>query len=74
VIANGPAARLLQRGGKVIITYTQLTDGKPAGYQPQIVTQTTSTAPLAGKGQTAGQRTLARHRRQPIGKVARSPN
>jgi aspartate 1-decarboxylase len=38
VIANGPAARLLQRGGKVIITYTQLTDGKLPGYQPQIVT------------------------------------
>jgi aspartate 1-decarboxylase len=37
VIANGPAARLLQRGGKVI-TYTQLTDGKLPGYQPQIVT------------------------------------
>jgi aspartate 1-decarboxylase len=38
VIANGPAARLLQRGGTVIITYTQLTDGKLPGYQPQIVT------------------------------------
>jgi aspartate 1-decarboxylase len=34
VIANGPAARLLQRGGTVIITYTQLTDGKLPGYQP----------------------------------------
>jgi aspartate 1-decarboxylase len=38
VIANGPGARLLQRGGTVTITYTLLTDGELPGYQPQIVT------------------------------------
>ena len=38
VIVNGAAARLVQRGDKVIIiTYAQLTDSELAGYQPQIV-------------------------------------
>src|SRR5215471_20782731 len=38
VIVNGAAARLVQRGDKVIIiTYAQLTDSDLAGYQPQIV-------------------------------------
>lgn len=38
VIANGAAARLVQRGDKIIIiTYAQLTDSELTGYQPQIV-------------------------------------
>jgi aspartate 1-decarboxylase len=38
VIANGAAARLVQRGDKIIIiTYAQLTDRERPGYQPQIV-------------------------------------
>jgi aspartate 1-decarboxylase len=38
VIANGAAARLVQRGDKIIIiTYAQLTDSELPGYQPQIV-------------------------------------
>jgi aspartate 1-decarboxylase len=38
VIVNGAAARLVQRGDKIIIiTYAQLTDSELAGYQPQIV-------------------------------------
>jgi aspartate 1-decarboxylase len=38
VIANGAAARLVQRGDKIIIiTYAQLTDGELPGYQPQVV-------------------------------------
>jgi aspartate 1-decarboxylase len=38
VIANGAAARLVQRGDKVIIiTYAQLADSELPGYQPQIV-------------------------------------
>ena len=38
VIANGAAARLVQRGDKIIIiTYAQLTDSELSGYQPRIV-------------------------------------
>ena len=38
VIANGAAARLVQRGDKIIIiTYAQPTDSELTGYQPQIV-------------------------------------
>ena len=38
VIANGAAARLVQRGDKIIIiTYAQLADSELPGYQPQIV-------------------------------------
>src|SRR5580693_711618 len=38
VIANGAAARLVQRGDKIIIiSYAQLTDDELPGYQPQIV-------------------------------------
>ena len=38
VIANGAAARLVQRGDKIIIiTYAQLTDSELPGHQPQIV-------------------------------------
>ena len=38
VIANGAAARLVQRGDKIIIiTYAQLTDSELTGYQPQVV-------------------------------------
>jgi aspartate 1-decarboxylase len=38
VIANGAAARLVQRGDKIIIiTYAQLTDGELPGHQPQVV-------------------------------------
>ena len=45
VIANGAAARLVQRGDKIIIiTYAQLTDSELAGHQPQSSTWTTRTA------------------------------
>ena len=38
VIVNGAAARLVQRGDKIIIiTYAQLADSELPGYQPQIV-------------------------------------
>jgi aspartate 1-decarboxylase len=38
VIANGAAARLVQRGDKIIIiTYAQLTDSELGGHQPHIV-------------------------------------
>jgi len=38
VIVNGAAARLVQRGDKIIIiTYAQLTEAELPGYQPQIV-------------------------------------
>jgi aspartate 1-decarboxylase len=38
VVANGAAARLVQRGDKIIIiTYAQLTDSEIAGHQPQVV-------------------------------------
>ena len=38
VIANGAAARLVQRGDKIIIiTYAQLADSELPGRQPQIV-------------------------------------
>ena len=38
VIANGAAARLVQRGDKIIIiTYAQLADSELSGHQPQIV-------------------------------------
>jgi len=38
VIANGAAARLAQRGDKIIIiTYVQLTDSELPGHQPQVV-------------------------------------
>src|SRR6266436_6093965 len=38
VIANGAAARLVQRGDKIIIiTYALLTDSELSGHQPQIV-------------------------------------
>jgi L-aspartate-alpha-decarboxylase len=38
VIANGAAARLVQRGDKIIIiTYAQLTDSELPGHQPQVV-------------------------------------
>ncbi len=38
VIANGAAARLVQRGDQIIIiTYAQLADSELPGYQPQIV-------------------------------------
>jgi aspartate 1-decarboxylase len=38
VIVNGAAARLVQRGDKIIIiTYAQLTDSELTGYQPRIV-------------------------------------
>jgi aspartate 1-decarboxylase len=38
VIANGAAARLVQRGDKIIIiTYAQLTEAELSGYQPQVV-------------------------------------
>ena len=38
VIANGTAARLVQRGDKIIIiTYALLTDSELSGHQPQIV-------------------------------------
>ena len=38
VIVNGAAARLVQRGDKIIIiTYAQLTEAELPGYQPHIV-------------------------------------
>jgi aspartate 1-decarboxylase len=38
VIANGAAARLVQRGDKIIIiTYAQLTNSELPGYHPQVV-------------------------------------
>jgi aspartate 1-decarboxylase len=38
VIVNGAAARLVQRGDKIIIiTYAQLADSELPGYQPRIV-------------------------------------
>lgn len=38
VIANGAAARLVQRGDKIIIiTYAQLADSELPGYQPRVV-------------------------------------
>ena len=38
VVANGAAARLVQRGDKIIIiTYAQLADSELPGYQPRIV-------------------------------------
>ena len=38
VIVNGAAARLVQRGDKIIIiTYAQLTDSELSGHQPQVV-------------------------------------
>ena len=38
MIVNGAAARLVQRGDKIIIiTYARLTEAELPGYQPQIV-------------------------------------
>jgi aspartate 1-decarboxylase len=38
VIVNGAAARLVQRGDKIIIiTYAQLTESELSGYQPRVI-------------------------------------